>query len=590
MARVASTKALSRSGGGSSGGGGAGLPPLSGGGQSRSDSEASLPRCATVNPSRYKQHEKQAKNIRRRLRDEEMQRLDFHGFGGDINGLRAFLAHKHGSAARGWRRIISTDETGVRPVTFNEFCRALQRAGYGGQSLTLWRSLSKGSTTVGLEDMEPELARQLDGMVRKWCKTFSDGGSLEAWEELPREHAGRVTFDEFSNFIKENSLNPRPPFDVRRVFDFLDVHGLGSLTREDLRVLDHWASRRLDAPLPEEEEVENSSEEEWAPPPSQQVRPPGLKEFRQYLERRYGSAARAWRVVLDCKCSGFLMPSDFGMGCRQAGWKHPHAPLWRELREAGGGLVTLRALDPETVEAIDKLNDAIRASFQDIYVFWGELVDPQGTGAVSCAEFTTGVARELGLDAATARRVFACLDTQNTGWVAMTEIGFLDICDAERPNLDGGSLNSFPSAASGVSARGGSAIGIGGIGFGSPSSPGTSSFHSTGLFAGTAGELSATSLSTPSLSVPSRGSMQVLRPTRCALQRSFSQSHMSKHRWLGGASLERCLHASKKMPPTKKFPWTKDRDIFRCSNEFYREGVKLLTAQRPAEETDEDND
>jgi len=383
------------------------------------------PRCAEL-PERFVEWHKQEKRRRHLNKLGDVESLDFHGMGGNVEGLRAILNHKYGSIVRGWRIAFAPDEAGAFPVKEYQFYNGLKAIGYGGYGRSLWLAISKrvreGMKAVGrldayaeLDDLEPDLAQQLDLFVTTLRELFEEG-AVEAWPDVPREHIARATFDEFEEFVMGVDILPDDiDLDLPRIFDALDTVGSGTITFEDFRFLDHWASTRLGYELPVEPEVEKEERVEWSPPPAEKEKPPGLDEFRAFLEQRYGSAARAWRMILDVKGAGMLQLSDFGMGCRQAGWRHPHVPLWKQLRDEGNGLVTMRALDPTTASAVDAFNDAVAAKYADVYAFWSEIVDPGGTGAINLTEFVTDVAKELGLDASSASRVFKCLDTQNTG-------------------------------------------------------------------------------------------------------------------------------------------------------------------------------
>jgi len=116
---------------------------------------------------------------------------------------------------------------------------------------------------------------------------------------------------------------------------------------------------------------------------------------------------------------------DFGKGCRAVGWHHPHRPLFSQLAQVGAGFATLRGLDPETAAAIDKANEMITARFNDVASVWEKVLDSDGSGAVSKAEFL-GHRKLLGLTAAQAKLLFLVLDTSGSGWLTEAELGFLE--------------------------------------------------------------------------------------------------------------------------------------------------------------------
>ncbi|CAE7792655.1 Ankyrin-3 [Symbiodinium microadriaticum] len=154
-----------------------------------------------------------------------------------------------------------------------------------------------------------------------------------------------------------------------------------------------------------------------------------VKDFRAYLERLFGGpggAGRAWRTALDVKGTGAVSVGDFGSGCRAVGWKHDHTEMWKLLKAAGGGVVCLRALDPQTAEALDEFKDEAMMRTRSIHDFWTEDLDPGGVGAVSRNEFLKDAGKALRLPRETLIRVFNVLDTTATGWVSLAEFGYLE--------------------------------------------------------------------------------------------------------------------------------------------------------------------
>merc|ERR1711879_27903 len=92
------------------------------------------------------------------------------------------------------------------------------------------------------------------------------------------------------------------------------------------------------------------------------------------------------------------------------------------------------------------------------------------------------------------------------------------------------------------------------------------------------------------VSSPSRGPTSPPRPklwspaasTRKTQYRALANTHLLKHRWLKDAVMERCQYGSQDtLGSTQRrlrgeIRSTPQKDIFRSTNEFYREGVKRL--------------
>lgn len=517
-----------------------------------------LPRCHESIPKHHQAGRVQASKRRMRLQQEHVDKLDRHGVRGDVDGFRAILLHKYGSTARGWRREFAPDDIGIRPVAFNQFCNGLRKIGYNGQSLTLWRTLSGGAVTVRLEHVEPELAEQLDALTMKLRKKY-EGGMPAVWEEMEKDHGVRVDFEEFSAFFEKRPylLPRRPQVNVRWVFDLLDKADIGTITIDDFRYLDHWAQERKGWPIPEKEEEGEYDSEPGSPgsPGSSPVakKPQDqstLKDFRQFLKNKYGSPAKAWRMVMDLKGCGVLGSVDFGKGCRAAGWKHHHGPICRQLEEAGGGMVTLRALDPDTAAAIDQLYEVASKDFGDLHGVWSEALDPQCTGLISRSTFLRELRHECGLSLDQARLLFMVLDVANSGWVAKEEFDFVEMFESRVAaarqsmprDLNRGSMSAPSLTMSATSSSGLSPV----------------KMHTKDH------------ISTPGKSIRSKQNMHLAHSQR--LKHMHLTNNLQQHcqQITNGASRSTrvvTLRATKSTPQT---------DLFRHTSQFYREGAKKL--------------
>lgn len=544
------------------------------------------PKCAQGRPEHLKDWRKHSKILRHTLKMEEFDFHDRHGTGGDVEGLRAFLRHKFGNAARGWRTMIAPHadpeahdygRAGAKVTLFSDFCAGLKKIGFSGNGKTVWNYLSKGTNKAWLEDLDPTLGESLDAVAGAIADNYA-GGTQQAWHDIEREHAGRVTADEFDQFLYDRDLLSGPA-KVRQVFECLAISGRGTLTLEEFRYLDHWAARRLGHPLVPEVKRVKQEPVPWSPPPPQPERIPNLKDFRKFLEQKFGSPARGWRVALDVKAAGHISPSEFGMACRQMGWHHPHSQLWNELVREGGGVAGLRGLDPETCHAIDTLVERMLPSFGDFQTLWTEIVDPDGDGICSRAEWVKHISKEIGLSGKAAGLVFTVMDTMHTGWVAFTELSFLEDFmpvaghdeDWNQTDIDG-RKSLFSSLSTGLlPAASGARQGDG------PFTSTDFSWASSSLEASRRSGMS----SMPSLHL---GSTQ--RSSRAMQNRQYQNCHMAKYRWMGEAAAAHTRSMSEgsawrtlKKEVAPKMPTvggTALSDVFRHTSEFYREGVRRL--------------
>lgn len=393
-----------------------------------------LPRCAAKLPERYVSGRTIAAKRRMRQQQSEVDLLDRQGLGGDVDGFKAVLIHKHGSTVRAWRTVFAPDDLGIKPVSYTMFCKGLQEIGYRGRAVTLWRTLcgdmlNRPNPALRLEHLEPELAEQLDALSKVISNKTEGLGIAGVWAEMDRHHSTRATYPELSEFLSSRKMLPRKPkVHLRWVFDALDVHGLGTLTLKDLKFLDHWAHTRQGIALPQEDEARERFEEPaWSPPPAQRKADPGIKELRKFLELRFGSPARAWRLYFDLKGCGALSYVDFGRGCRAVGWNHPHGTVFHQLEE-GNGLVTFRNFDPDMAATIDSLHEVVAKeldnNFQQV---WDDILDRDGTGVASKSTFVKEMQDHLGLTAQQAKGLFGVLDIGDSGFIAESELDFIEM-------------------------------------------------------------------------------------------------------------------------------------------------------------------
>jgi len=498
-----------------------------------------LPRCADSGiPRHLELWQGEARRLRRRFRVEELKDLDFHGSGGNVAGLRALFAHKFsGGSVRGWRSVMAPDEIGVELVGFGGFCAGLKKLGYAGKVGSLWKAMSQRTgNKAGLEDLEPDLARQLDALARAFYKLFP-GGYKEAWAAIDRLQTGRANFEEFALLLETFpakgglALKTAASIDARRVFEALDATGRGILVAEDLDFLYHWGRRRLGYALPEEEAIPVPVEAEAPSKAAKAEVLPSLVDLRDFLAQSFGSAARAWRIKFDVKGVGAVTTLTFKVGCRTSGWQRPTQRIWQELLEAGEGTASFRAFDPHTAEAIDILMEAARTRLDyeqlpsELAALWTKVLDPLSTGVVSRPEFIRDTVR-LGLNRDQAGLVFQALDVAGTGWVAVSEVGFLETFDTVLMNAE---LVAEPSAGR------------------------------------------------PSILVPEKS-------TRGWQNRAFAVSRDLKHRWLATAAKERFEAVTDVRSRSLRQVASTETSLIHNMSEFYLEGARRLAAANAAAE------
>ncbi|CAJ1399359.1 unnamed protein product [Effrenium voratum] len=395
-------------------------------------------------------------------------------------------------------------------------------------------------------------------------------GARQAWEDVPRAWQTRMNFPEFAHWMQEQAISRSRGFAVseRCLFDALDLNGIGTVTLQEFKFLDHWAHKRLKKPLPEEvqqkpPQQERSVELPVTKPPKKNT----IKDFCSFLETRFGGpggAGRAWRVAMDVKGNGALTLFEFGSGCRAVGWPHDHTEMFKLMKAAGG--VKLRALDPETAEALVRFKEEAEVKSRGpLQEFWAEFMDPGGTGAISRTEFLKDMAVTLGIPKESLARVFTTLDPTDTGWVSESELQYLQTFES---CLDFAEKETLLMVASGIQCAG-------------------SKEQKIQLPAGVLGDfrlpwqaVGRKTLSAEELMVSPLG-RQLWAPHRSSRSfqyRALENSHMLKHRWLCSSVEDRCLFKSHDSVQTMRsdhnrlFRKKRNDFIFRTSHEFYRKG------------------
>lgn len=334
------------------------------------------------------------------------------------------------------------------------------------------------------------------------------------------------------------------------------------------------SSQRLGNPWQEDAEPDEDSE---------------LSDFRKFLTQRFRSPARAWRVILDVKACGHLSPTEFGTACRQAGWHRHHKPLWDAIKEAGGGrTVNLRGLDPETCSAIDSFVEKVISAFEDLANYWNEVLDPDGDGICSRVEFVTYTKKNLDMSGKAAGRIFTVLDSLDAGWIAASELGYLDafvpaMCfgtEMEQMNLSSDSLIQFPSISDRRSLSTGQ-LPRQTMQQSDPRYSDMSWMQSWDALASSGGSMMRSTSSHPTARM-----VAPQHSSRSLCLRRLANNQVTKTRWMGPAcagkltsSADGTAYAVYKKQVLPKMP-TIGSDMhtlkFRYTNEFYRDGMRRM--------------
>mmetsp|Transcript_42968 Transcript_42968/g.124258 ORF Transcript_42968/g.124258 Transcript_42968/m.124258 type:complete len:607 (-) Transcript_42968:117-1937(-) len=85
-----------------------------------------------------------------------------------------------------------------------------------------------------------------------------------------------------------------------------------------------------------------------------------VMDFRRYLIRRFGSVEEAWHAAFDTDKSGYVNFTEFGIGCKAAGFVGNVTKLWAALDADRSGILSIAEMDPDT-DAMMRVARADRA-------------------------------------------------------------------------------------------------------------------------------------------------------------------------------------------------------------------------------------
>jgi len=77
-----------------------------------------------------------------------------------------------------------------------------------------------------------------------------------------------------------------------------------------------------------------------------------VMDFQRYLIRRFGSVQEAWDDAFDTDCSGSVNFTEFGIGCKAAGFVGDVTKLWAALDIDRSGVLSISELGADTEEML----------------------------------------------------------------------------------------------------------------------------------------------------------------------------------------------------------------------------------------------
>jgi len=112
----------------------------------------------------------------------------------------------------------------------------------------------------------------------------------------------------------------------------------------------------------------------------------GIDEFKEVLQHKFGTIARAWRMAFDEDDNGLIDAREFVSACRQISFVGNMRSLWNNLDIDQSGFITLAELDVEAAQAFEKFRVRCVQNFGTMQAAWDRCLDCNRSGAMSLHE------------------------------------------------------------------------------------------------------------------------------------------------------------------------------------------------------------
>jgi hypothetical protein len=92
-----------------------------------------------------------------------------------------------------------------------------------------------------------------------------------------------------------------------------------------------------------------------------------IKDFHRYLIRKFGTIQVAWDKAFDTDGSGDINFTEFGIGCKAAGYVGNASRLWCVLDDDLSGEISLQELSQDADQLIEKKREAMKQHKQEMH-------------------------------------------------------------------------------------------------------------------------------------------------------------------------------------------------------------------------------
>lgn len=281
------------------------------------------------------------------------------------------------------------------------------------QSATLGAAEREG-LTIGFAALDPEAAR----MIRDF-RDFVQARDMtleDLWEDVLDPTGSGFCFRD--HFCEQMGCMGWDIKKAKTLFHMFDVGGEQDISVDELELV---GLDRRRVPIPEDEQA---TPRELRRRQVEEASKNLLQSFIVFLNRRFGTIVRAWRLGLDIDGDGRLRFQEFCFACKALGFRAKLRTLWKALDHQKTGYVCLKQLDAEASELMENFTHFLEDSYRTLDDVWERVFDSNGSGRVMQEEFQIACRDKLRWTG-NAAKLFKILDVNRSRDLSLDEVEFV---------------------------------------------------------------------------------------------------------------------------------------------------------------------
>jgi len=333
--------------------------------------------------------------------------------------VKDFFIRNEGSSLRAW--ILHFDWTNDQKISSSEFIRGMRKMNFPGEVNHLFSILdSDHSGELSLEEIDPVM-EALWRRFRGWCV-----GNFKDIAEMMRKLADTVkgaTPVEVLNFSQFKGGLERCGWDgggEDQVFQALagdDGTRIQSISLKWLEAENRRQRRK--------EQAKRKADFDKVTRKSGKDENAGeiIRQFKEFLKRKYGNLIRAWRKVLSPDGSMVIMKAAFFKAVNAMGWLGDVRHLWSIIDRDDSGYVSIEELDGKNAETLAHFHRFSTEKFGSAVACFRAL-DKSNRKKLRQEEFTAAL-KGFGFQHPT-KPIFNAFDVETTKTIVEDDVRFID--------------------------------------------------------------------------------------------------------------------------------------------------------------------